>query len=81
MRTFTSDMSTARRNVEPRPAALCSAVILALLGGGLLLAAGAPAAETWIDISTPLIEKLKSQGEKLAWPGGARASSRIAWPA
>jgi hypothetical protein len=45
-------------------------VIFALLGGVLLLADRAPAAETWTDISTPLIEKLKSQGVKLAWPGG-----------
>jgi photosystem II stability/assembly factor-like uncharacterized protein len=70
MRTRTSHRSMSRTNVEPRPAARRSAMRFALLGGALLLAARVQAAETWTDISTPLIEKLKSQGEKLAWPGG-----------
>ena len=70
MRTCTRDTSRTRTNVESRPGVHGAAVILALLGGVLVVAAGASAAETWIDISTPLIEKLKSQGEKLAWPGG-----------
>lgn len=40
------------------------------VGAMLLLAAAARAADTWTDISTPLIEGLKGKGEKLAWPGG-----------
>jgi photosystem II stability/assembly factor-like uncharacterized protein len=70
MRTGTRDTPLARTNAEPRPPAYRAAAIFTLLGGGLVLAARAPAAETWTDISTPLIEKLKRQGEKLAWPGG-----------
>ena len=52
-----------------------SATIFVLFGGVLLLAANVQAAEMWIDISTSLIEKLKSQGDKLAWPGGCSGVS------
>jgi photosystem II stability/assembly factor-like uncharacterized protein len=63
-------MSTPGTNAKATPAAPRSARILVLFAGVLSLAAAAEAAETWTDISTPLIEKLKGQGEKLAWPGG-----------
>jgi photosystem II stability/assembly factor-like uncharacterized protein len=36
----------------------------------LLLAVSLHAADRWNDISTPLIDKLVSQGTKQAWPGG-----------
>ena len=45
-------------------------MISAVLGAVVLLAATARAADTWTDISTPLIESLKSKGQKPAWPGG-----------
>jgi hypothetical protein len=45
-------------------------MIPAALAAVVLLAATAQAADTWTDISTPLIERLQSQGQKLAWPGG-----------
>jgi hypothetical protein len=45
-------------------------IVPAVLGAVALLAASAPAAGTWTDISTTLIDGLKSKGEKLGWPGG-----------
>lgn len=33
-------------------------------------ASGAAAADAWTDISTPLLDDLKSKGVKLGWPGG-----------
>ena len=62
--------ATVKTSAERKLATHRSAVMFAVLGGVLLVAASAPAAETWTDISTPLIEQLKRQGEKLAWPGG-----------
>ena len=36
----------------------------------LLMDASAQAAETWTDISSPLLERLTNNGAKAAWPGG-----------
>jgi photosystem II stability/assembly factor-like uncharacterized protein len=45
-------------------------IVPAVLGAVALLAASARAADTWTDISTTLIDGLKSKGVKLGWPGG-----------
>ncbi|MCY2990712.1 MAG: hypothetical protein NTY19_22960 [Planctomycetota bacterium] len=77
MRIFGSQTVAPRPAVEPRTATsraaelqLRTGLISAAFGAVVLLAATARAADTWTDISTPLIESLKSQGHKLAWPGG-----------
>jgi photosystem II stability/assembly factor-like uncharacterized protein len=36
----------------------------------MLLPTSIPAADTWTDISSPLLERLTNSGVKLAWPGG-----------
>lgn len=36
----------------------------------VLMAGSARAAETWTDVSTPLLERLTNNGAKAAWPGG-----------
>lgn len=56
-----------------RPPAWCSKghqTRWVVLFVALLVAVETQAADTWVDISTPLIDKLTAQGEKLAWPGG-----------
>jgi len=77
VRTCRSQAVAPRPGVEPRTAApraaeprLRAGIIPAAIGAVVLLAATARAADTWTDISTPLIESLKSKGQKLAWPGG-----------
>lgn len=57
----------APRGAEPR---LRAGLLNAAVGAVVLLAATVQAADTWTDISTPLIERLTSQGQKLGWPGG-----------
>src|SRR2546422_99270 len=46
-----------------------------VIGAAVLLAAvvrtlSVQAAEQWVDISTPLLEKLTNSGVKVDWPGG-----------
>lgn len=45
-------------------------LVPALLGAVALLGSPLQAAETWQDVSTPLVEDLQSKGIKLGWPGG-----------
>ena len=42
----------------------------ALVCAAVLLAVAAQAVDLWVDISTPLVDKLTAHGEKLAFPGG-----------
>ena len=77
MRTCRSQAVAPRPAVEPRTAApraaeprLRAGIIPAAIGAVVLLAATARAADTWTDISTTLIDGLKSKGVKLGWPGG-----------
>jgi len=42
------------------------AIIMAVLCGG---AADAPPSANWVDVSTPIIQKLTADGKKLDWPG------------
>jgi hypothetical protein len=41
-----------------------------VLFAAALRAISVPAAEQWVDISTPLLEKLTNNGVKMEWPGG-----------
>ncbi len=52
----------------PRPSSPALPLFIVFLAA--LLPASAPAAETWTDISSPLLERLTNSGVKLAWPGG-----------
>jgi photosystem II stability/assembly factor-like uncharacterized protein len=51
-------------------ASRCRALLLCLGGVAVLLTVSTQAADTWTDISSPLLERLTNSGVKLAWPGG-----------
>jgi hypothetical protein len=44
--------------------------VLMIYASVWLLGLPAGAADRWVDISTPLLERLTNKGAKLAWPGG-----------
>src|ERR1043165_6656317 len=44
--------------------------LLAICGATFLVGTGLQAADGWLDISSPLIDRLTNNGAKAAWPGG-----------
>ncbi len=55
--------------LSPKPGPMLRCVIL-LTGIAALLATPIHAADTWTDVSGPLLQRLTNSGVKLGWPGG-----------
>jgi len=62
--------SDLARQKPPIPMNTPSPLTTALFVATLLAAAPAQAADPWIDVSTPLLQRLTNSGAKPAWPGG-----------
>src|SRR5947199_7483112 len=54
----------------PTPQLLLRRVALAVCGMTVLWSTSVQAAQSWTDISTPLLMRLTNSGAKAAWPGG-----------
>jgi photosystem II stability/assembly factor-like uncharacterized protein len=59
-----------RAIIFPKPQELHRGIMFFICGLVALLPISIWGAETWTDVSSPLLERLTNSGTKLAWPGG-----------